>query len=180
MNVNVTDANSPSCAAFNRLARHGRWAHNTYDCTVPSVQVGFTNVADVDAIEPVTNTHWTATASAIVSIESVSTAQDYVPRDTASLVGAVAPFDGVLRFEKYKGPGCDSEPRSEETVAENSNGDHNSGNNLTLKQLIANANLTSSTAGTWNWKVSFEPASGSTNQPIVGACGAENFVVTNG
>ncbi len=115
-----------------------------------------------------------------VTVSGITTKQNLVPNDTATLSGLVNTPNGNLRFKLYKGPGCDAASLIFDSGnIPAGNGDTSTTNADTLKQLLASAGLPTNTAGTYNWLITY---SGDThgNSDLTSSCGTENFVVTNG
>ncbi len=114
-----------------------------------------------------------------VSVSGITTKQNLVPNDTATLTGLVNP-NGNLRFKLYKGPGCDAANLIFDSLdIPAGNGDTSTTNAATLKALLAAAGLPTDTAGTYNWLTTY---SGDThgNLDVTSTCGTEHLDVTNG
>ena len=146
-----------------------------YTCTTSALLAAFTNTATATGTPPV-GADVTDSDTADVSIESLSTTQDFVPNDSATLGGLVNTPNGKLRFKLYKGDCVDGNlVYDSQDVPVTANGSYGTTNTEKLSSLLGSSN----TAGTYNWQVTY---SGDThgNADIVGACGTEKFTVDNG
>jgi hypothetical protein len=101
---------------------------------------------------------------------SITTAQQVVPNDSATVGGATATAGGSVTFALY-GPGdpsCLSKPAFTQQVSAANNGTY----------ATTNTTFTATSPGTWRWKVSY---SGDVNNAgSTSACGVENFTIANG
>lgn len=120
-----------------------------------------------------------------VDIESLSTAQDFMPQDSAHLSGFSNTPNGNVTFSLYKDPAGMKTCAPADLiygpvpVAIGATGNASTASAMLLSALNMAAFANSNTAGNYNWQVSY---SGDTNgnADVTGACGTENFQVDNG
>src|SRR6266540_3441314 len=203
----VTDDQAPNCGrtATETLAliqaKYGAGATTLlpkqsfkYDCSLSFVQAAFVNVVGACGIDPLANQvcdtdtnggtpgqdcpATEANRCANVGIEGLTTKQNFVPNDKASLSGTINP-NGKITFSLYKGACVPANQIYNEEQTVSANGSFDTVNTDKLTALLAAKNLSTETAGTYNWLITY---TGDThnNDDIIGTCGAENFVVTNG
>jgi uncharacterized repeat protein (TIGR01451 family) len=112
-------------------------------------------------------------AHATVTAQTVATEQNFVPNDKATLGGLGAGATGSVTFNLYQ-TDCTGTAIYSQTVPVIGNDSYTTTNSDDLKTLLGGA----ATAGTYKWQVTY---SGDPDNPTnVGACGAEQFTVTNG
>jgi uncharacterized repeat protein (TIGR01451 family) len=180
--VSVADLLSLDCTRLatnttpNDLGALAAHAFATYTCTATATEVGtgFTNSATACGT-PSVGPAVCDTDTADVVISALHSKQDFVPNDTVTLSGLQSPSTTVnnLTVTLYKGSTCDTgDWLFAQSFKVNGNGDFTTTNAALLSALNAG-----NTAGTFSWKISY--AGDATNAAINGACGAENFVVTN-
>jgi hypothetical protein len=100
----------------------------------------------------------------------ISTAQNLLPNDSATLSGLTSGAGGTVTFELFSpsDASCSGTAAYSKTV-------NVSGNNT---YSTDNSTFLASDVGTWRWKVVY---SGDTNNTgATSACGVENFTITNG
>jgi hypothetical protein len=112
-------------------------------------------------------------AQATVTAQSLTTEQNFIPNDKATLGGLTAGASGTLRFKLYQSSDCSGTPIYSEPVSVSGNGNYATTNSTDLKTLLAGAG----TAGTYKWQVSY--SGDADNAQNVGACGTEQFTVAN-
>jgi hypothetical protein len=129
------------------------------------------------------DTHNGSEEHTAVIIEALNSAQDFQPRDTATITvtgTSTPPLNGTLTFDLYKGACVPGNLLDELTSPVSGNGDYTVTDPNFLSALVAaNPNVPQGTSGTYNWKISY---SGDTNgnADIDGACGRENSIVDDG
>jgi uncharacterized repeat protein (TIGR01451 family) len=120
-----------------------------------------------------------------VHLTDLTTKQDFLPRDTATLTGLVGAAGGTLTYSLFQGPGCLPANQLDLNGA-NAGKDLTqtvSGNNsytAISASLLSTMLGSSNTAGTYNWLVSYSGDATTNNAAITGTCGTENFTVDNG
>jgi hypothetical protein len=99
----------------------------------------------------------------------ISTAQNLIPNDQATLTGLTVNAGGTITFELYSPSDltCAKAPAYQETVTVTGNGTYGTSNS----KFIASA------VGTWKWLVSYSGDDNNTGS--TSACGVENFTITN-
>jgi hypothetical protein len=100
---------------------------------------------------------------------AMSTAQNLLPNDDATLSGATSNAGGTITFDLFN-PGnatCLGTPDFTQTVNVNGNGTYST-TNTTFK---------ASTEGTWRWQVTY--SGDANNQSSTSACGVERFTIAN-
>jgi hypothetical protein len=100
---------------------------------------------------------------------AMSTAQNLLPNDDATLSGATSNAGGTITFDLFN-PGnatCLGTPDFTQTVNVNGNATYST-TNTTFK---------ASTAGTWRWQVTY--SGDANNQSSTSACGVERFTIAN-
>jgi uncharacterized repeat protein (TIGR01451 family) len=169
-----------------------------YNCTSGPVTAAFLNVADACGTDSLNTTVCDesdnggnpppgcpeASRCGQVDIESVSTTQDFKPKDSAHLSGFTGTPNGNMTFLLYKDPAGQKTCAAgdliySDTVAIGATGNASTTSASFLSALNMAVFASSATAGNYNWKVSY---SGDTNgnADVAGACGTENFQVDNG
>ena len=109
-----------------------------------------------------------------VTAQSLTTEQNFIPNDTATLAGLTAGAGGSVTFNLYQ-TDCSGTALYTETVPVSGNNSYSTTNTThDLKALVGGSN----TAGTYKWQVTY--SGDGDNAKNVGACGAEQFTVTNG
>lgn len=204
-NVAVTDAQAPNCArtsaqiaADSNAPQIGTATFNvgdtySYNCTLANVtSFPLVNVVVACGTSIVSTTvcdNDNATAgdrTGQADPSTLTTKQDFVPNDTATLAGLVnAPVGGSVTFSLYKDVAGTCTPAKRiytETinVSTAGNGSYPTTNADRLSALNATAGLGTGTAGNYNWKVDYSGDAASFNAAIPGTCGKENFQVDNG
>jgi hypothetical protein len=99
----------------------------------------------------------------------MTTAQDLIPNDSATLTAATSNAGGTITFNLYSPSDatCSGSPAYTQTV-------NVSGNN-TYK--TTNSTFHATDTGTWRWQVSY--TGDNNNQGATSACGVERFTITN-
>ncbi len=169
----------------------------TYTCSKSLVTAPFLNVIEACGNDELTNQTCDtdtdnggppgcpeAARCGSVTVSGITTKQDFLPKDTATISGLAGTPGGSLTFSLFKGPGCDaanqldlnSSPGSKDlTAAVNANGSYPVTSDNYLAAMLGSPD----TAGTFNWLVSYSgDAQG--NSAITGTCGTEHFTVDNG
>jgi len=100
---------------------------------------------------------------------AMSTAQNLLPNDHATLTGATASAGGTITFELFdpSDATCSGTPALTQTVNVNGNGTY----------ATTNTTFLASTEGTWRWKVSY--SGDANNDGSSSACGVEQFTIDN-
>ena len=100
---------------------------------------------------------------------AMSTAQNLLPNDDATLNGATGNAGGTITFDLFSPSDatCAGTPAFTQTVNVNGNGTYST-TNTTFK---------ASSEGTWRWQVTY--SGGANNQGSTSACGVERFTITN-
>jgi len=116
-----------------------------------------------------------ATRCASVGIESLASLQDPTPNDKATVtVTGGNPPNGNLVFKLYQGA-CSGTPiYTSASLPVNGSGSAATSNTDKLSVLLGST----ATDGTYNWQITYSGDSNG-NPDIVGACGTENFTITN-
>ena len=122
----------------------------------------------------------------LVHVAAMSTSQNFVPNDSATLAGLATPA-GNLRFQLFKTAGaCDDDAVTGNriydsgNIAVNANSTFGTTNAALLSALNAtNANVSAGTAGTYKWLVTYDDTADD-DPDITSTCGIEKFVVDNG
>jgi len=101
---------------------------------------------------------------------SMTTAQNLLPNDSATLTGASSNAGGTITFKLYSPAAatCSGTAAYQQTVNVSGNGTYNTTNTTFL----------ASTVGTWRWLVTY--SGDANNNSATSACGVENFTITNG
>jgi hypothetical protein len=99
---------------------------------------------------------------------AISTAQNLIPNDDATISGAFSPT-GTVTFNLYSPADstCSGTPALTQTVNVNGNGTYST----------TNTTFIASTEGTWRWKVTY--SGDANNNATSSACGVENFTIDN-
>lgn len=100
----------------------------------------------------------------------MTTAQNLLPNDSATITGATNGAGGTVTFNLFSpsDPGCASAPAYTEPVTVNGNGTYST----------SNTTVHATTTGTWRWQVVY--SGDGNNQGTTSNCGVENFTITNG
>ena len=179
----------------------------TYDCTSGPVTAAFVNVVQACGDDLLTTTVCDtnndggnpppgcptgveANHCAPVAVEGLSSTQDFKPKDNGQLTitpsGGPAP-NGELGFELFKGSCASGTLIYSDKVAVDATGAASTASADYLSTLLTNAGVAANTAGTYNWRITYSKtgaigggADTNGNGEVDGACGVENFVVTNG
>jgi len=104
------------------------------------------------------------------NIAGITTAQDIIPNDSASLSGLTSSAGGTLTFSLYSPTDatCSNTPAYTKTVDVSGNGTYSTGNQTTFHATVV---------GTWKWKTHY---SGDVNNTAAdSACGVEAFTIKN-
>ncbi len=101
---------------------------------------------------------------------AISTAQNIIPNDNATLVAATSNAGGSITFNLYSpsDAACSGAPAYTETVTVNGNGTYST----------SNTTFHATDNGTWRWQITY--TGDANNAGTVSACGIENFTITNG
>ena len=151
-----------TCGTITPMATFDPTDTYSYTCTSAAVSAPFTNTAHACGTPPI-GTEVCDDDDANVGLEHLSSYQDLIPKDFA-----------ILSLELFNGA-CTGTPLILEEVPVSGPGTYNTANAQLLSALI-NSNLT---AGTYNWRITYH--GDTTGVPdIDGACGTENFTITNG
>jgi len=100
----------------------------------------------------------------------ISTAQNLIPNDDATITGATSTAGGTVTFRLFA-PGdttCSGTVQFTQTVNVSGNGTYST----------TNSTFIASTSGTWRWKVVY--SGDANNSGTTSACGVENFTIVNG
>jgi hypothetical protein len=99
----------------------------------------------------------------------ISTAQDLLPNDDATISGATASAGGTITFSLFDPTDatCAGTPDYTETVAVSGDGTYST----------TNTTFIASAEGTWRWLVVY--SGDGNNEGATSACGVENFTITN-
>jgi len=100
---------------------------------------------------------------------TLSTAQSFLPNDTATIAGATSNAGGHVTFELF-GPAdtaCSGTPAFTQTVDVQGNGNYST----------TNSSVVASAPGTWQWKTTYD--GDAANVGTTSACGVEHFTITN-
>jgi hypothetical protein len=179
----------------------------SYDCSISSVTADDTNIAEACGTSIINtqvcdnDNNTIGPRSAPFGLEHMSSAQDFKPKDSASitLTGTGDPLNGKVTFQLFKGS-CDSLALGtgnliySDTQNASGFGTYSTVSNDFLSTLVQTARATApgspiaaGTSGTYNWRITYSKtgaigggADTNGNGEIDGACGTENFVVTNG
>lgn len=100
----------------------------------------------------------------------ISTAQNLIPNDNATLSGATTNAGGTITFSLFdpSAATCSGTPAYTQTVSVNGNGTY----------TTTNTTFHASTVGTWRWLVSY--SGDGNNTSATSACGVESFTISNG
>ena len=101
---------------------------------------------------------------------AISTAQNLLPNDDATISGGFDTPGGSITFELFSPSDatCSGTPAYTQTVPVSGNGTYSTTNTTFL----------ATDTGTWRWLVSY--TGDSNNEGATSACGVENFTITNG
>ena len=101
---------------------------------------------------------------------AMTTAQNVIPNDAATISGATSNAGGTITFKLYSPSDatCSGTPAFTQTVNVNGNGTYNT----------TNSTFIASTSGEWRWQVVY--SGDNNNVGTTSACGVENFTITNG
>jgi len=99
----------------------------------------------------------------------ISTAQNVIPNDYATISGATSTAGGTITFNLYSPSDatCAGTPAYTQTVNVNGNGTY----------TTTNVTFIASAEGTWRWQVVY--TGDSNNTPATSACGVERFTIAN-
>jgi hypothetical protein len=194
-NVHVTDAQAANCARtaaqIATIAPHNSSTFApgdsvSYTCSKTNVTAAFDNVVVACGTALTTDdTCDNSPASADdrtghVGLESLSSEQNVIPNDTATLAGFTGTPNGNFTFKLYKGT-CvagnliyDSGAR-----AVNSSGVASTNNTTDLKALLTAASLSYTSPATYNWQISYTGDTNGNGDISPGTCGSENFTIDN-
>jgi hypothetical protein len=100
---------------------------------------------------------------------SMSSAQNLLPNDSATLAGATANAAGSITLQLFNPSNstCSGTPDFTQTVTVNGNGTYST----------TNTTFHASTTGTWRWLVVYSGDANNNGQTV--SCGTENFSITN-
>ena len=100
----------------------------------------------------------------------MTTAQNVIPNDDATLSGATSNAGGTITFSLFSPSDatCSGAPALTQTVNVSGNGVYST----------TNTSFIASDSGTWRWKVVY--SGDANNKGSTSACGVENFTITNG
>lgn len=100
----------------------------------------------------------------------MTTAQNVIPNDDATLSGATSNAGGTITFSLFSPSDatCSNSPAFTQTVNVSGNGVYST----------TNTSFIASDSGTWRWKVVY--SGDANNKASTSACGVENFTITNG
>lgn len=100
----------------------------------------------------------------------MTTAQNVIPNDDATLSGATSNAGGTITFSLFSPSDatCSNSPAFTQTVSVSGNGVYST----------TNTSFIASDSGTWRWKVVY--SGDANNKASTSACGVENFTITNG
>jgi hypothetical protein len=100
---------------------------------------------------------------------ALSTAQNLLPNDNATLSGATSNAGGTITFDLFSPSDatCSGTPALTQTVNVNGNGTYSTTNTTFL----------ASDEGTWRWQVTY--SGDANNEGSTSACGVERFTITN-
>lgn len=100
---------------------------------------------------------------------TVSTAQDLIPNDSFTLVGAFGTATGTITFNLYPAGDttCSQLPVLTQVVTVNGNGTYST----------TNSTVHATTPGTWNWASAY--SGDANNLAASSACGVEHFTIVN-
>jgi hypothetical protein len=100
---------------------------------------------------------------------AMTTAQNLIPNDDATLSGATGNAAGTLTFELFSPTDttCSGTPAYTQTVNVNGSGTYST----------TNTTFIASSEGTWRWRVSY--SGDANNEGSTSACGVERFTITN-
>jgi uncharacterized repeat protein (TIGR01451 family) len=182
-NISVTDPNALGCA--NTIASLAKGTSTDYTCqsgAVPLIGLhnvvyacgdgGGATVCDQDDSDAASLTRRSADAG----IEDLTSNQDFVPNDTATLTGAISPA-GTITFELHA-TSCTGTTLFTSAALSLTQAAAGSGNTLLLSALLAAQGLGPNTAGTYYWKVSYSGDSGVTPNAAFTEC-TEIFTIDN-
>ena len=99
----------------------------------------------------------------------ISTAQNLLPNDSATISGATSGAGGTVTFKLFdpNDATCSGTPAYTQTVSVNGNGTYST----------SNTTFYATTTGEWRWLVVY--SGDSNNTGTTSACGVENFTITN-
>jgi hypothetical protein len=100
---------------------------------------------------------------------SISTAQNLIPNDDATIAGATSSAGGTITFNLFdpSDATCSGAPALTQTVNVSGNGTYST----------TNTTFIASATGTWRWQVDY--SGDGNNDATSSACGVENFTITN-
>ena len=100
---------------------------------------------------------------------AMSTAQNVIPNDAATISGATSTAGGSITFNLYSPSDatCASAPAFTQTVSVNGNGTYST----------SNTTFIASDSGTWRWQVVY--SGDANNKAATSACGVEQFTIQN-
>jgi uncharacterized repeat protein (TIGR01451 family) len=200
-NVVITDALSPNCAqtaaqTLPRIQSQGNFDSKfdvgetfNYNCTLANVTAPFTNIVQACGDDKLSTTVCDdnnnggnpppncpeTSRCASVGIESMSSLQDPTPNDKATVtVTGGNPPNGNLVFKLYAGACVGTPIYTSASLPVNGSGSAATSNTTKLSTLLGST----ATDGTYNWQITYSGDSVG-NPDIVGACGTENFTITN-
>jgi hypothetical protein len=100
---------------------------------------------------------------------AMSTAQNLLPNDDATITGATSNAGGTITFNLYSPSDatCSGAPAFTQTVNVSGNGTYST----------TNTSFKASDEGTWRWQVTY--SGDANNQGSTSACGVERFTIAN-
>jgi hypothetical protein len=175
--VKVTDEETPACNKEIGPLKIGE--SSSYECTSKILEAPIVNVAKGCGVSE--SVEVCSEGEVPVGIEELSSEQDFKPADTASITvtgTGTSPPNGKVTFKLYKGS-CESAnlifTSPEVQVTE---GKASAESSKLLSELLKEAGLSTATAGTYNWQISYGSDTNG-NASFTGSCGTEHFTVTN-
>jgi hypothetical protein len=180
-NVEVKDLATPKCNETIGSLKKGE--SKSYECTTTALENPFNNVAEACGVSE--GVEVCGEGEAHVGIEELASEQDFKPKDTATITvtppeGAKAePLNGKVTFKLYKGSCEASKLIYQATVGVNAAGEATTESSKFLSELLKEAGLSTATAGTYNWQISYGSDTNG-NKAFTGSCGTEHFTVSNG
>jgi len=101
---------------------------------------------------------------------AISTAQNVIPNDAATITSATSNAGGTITFNLYSPSDatCSGTPALTQSVNVSGNGTYST----------TNSTFIASASGTWRWQVVY--SGDANNKSATSACGVENFTITNG
>jgi hypothetical protein len=101
---------------------------------------------------------------------SMTTAQNLIPNDAATISGTTSNAGGTVTFSLFNPSDatCSGTPALTQQVTVNGNGTYKT----------TNSTFIASDTGEWRWQVIY--SGDANNNGTTSACGVENFTITNG